>query len=237
MTTNTATKTAHASSTQDKASPLKTVYPLVLILMATYALAGTAALVWYAVEVPLSDKDVSNASWWYETLPIYKIFSSAMVQALLACVISLTLFTQIRQKRYLELAFLCVMLVSTFYATLPRSLIRMGVLTGTVKIGCYVETSLECQKMFGIAQTGQSRFVTLDLGNGKTQRTARAAQWYLQEISDLPTTPTRANIALISIPGGALMLALSNLDKVDLLQGRLDNQRAFLPRSAAAGQP
>ena len=199
---------------------------------------GAAVLAWYVGQVPLSEQDIKQLSWWYESTSVYRHHFTSMAGLVAISVLLVTFWcAAIERKAFRKPVIgLTIAIFAVLFASSERAVIRMGLLTGTIKIGCYVKTSLECQQMLGTATTGQSRFASEQDMTEQTTPT-RHATWYTDAASELPSAPSSENIRLTSIPGGALIQALAHIGKVKQLQEIVTDQRAALRPPAAKSQP
>lgn len=82
--------------------------------------------------------------------------------------------------------------------------VRLGVLEGTVKIGCYVESSAECLQQLGVEHSGKpSRYMP----EGTSYEPWRWSDWYRNERAKVVSTETERRAQLTTLPGATVLLA------------------------------
>lgn len=99
--------------------------------------------------------------------------------------------------------------------------VRLGVLEGTVKIGCYVETSAECSQQLGVEHKGkQSRYMP----EGTSYEPWRWSDWYRNERAKVVSAETERRAKLTTLPGATVLLAPIHVLDGARLERLLDKQ-------------
>lgn len=192
------------------------------ITLVLIALTGVASLVWFAYEVPITYKDISRSSWWFSTNPAYNhIANSFSAKAMLFLVV----ITALASRKVLGVITAAAILI-TFLANTPQAQLRMGILSGSIKIGCYVEHTFECQTMLGLPSTGK----TIHASVQPALSTKVYADWYMNAAQALPNKPSQLDIKPTSLPAGAVIQAIRYMIRIEDLQILISVQRAALSR-------
>ena len=135
-----------------------------------YTLACVIAYFWMSQKVPLSDEDIVNASWLTPRIG-HGFHGSFFGVILLGFAILHAIF---RSKAIAFVAALAAVVLIT--SSSESGQLRLGILDGQAKIGCFTYQALECRKMLNVSEEGaQSMYAQ----NGESfAKNEKYASWY-----------------------------------------------------------
>lgn len=183
----------------------------VLLWLLAIALSAT----WLAYQVPVTAADLAQASW----LPSYVTathFSGALAWAV-ACSLLLVGLALGITKQTIAPGLSAVVLACGVLLNSEQLMVRIGIATDTVKVGCFVSETKECRRMLGLPDNFPSRY----LEDGKE------APWYVAEREKV-VTARPVDIAQQSMPGWALLNAPRFVFDAPKINAKLKQQRAAL---------
>lgn len=184
------------------------------------AVAALSAM-WLAYQVPLTGDDLVSASW----LPSYTTathFSGFMAWAMGATMLLMGLGVGLAKQSILPVISTVLMLVGISLNS-EGLMVRIGIATDTVKIGCFVYETTECRVMLGLpAGKTQSRYGADGLDAG----------WY-QAAREKAITANPSDIALQSVPGWAFLQAPFYVTDTESIKQKVAQQRAALAQFKA----
>lgn len=207
------------------AKPMDTWTTIAGIVMASVCviwLAATAlSAMWLAYQVPLTGDDLVYASW----LPSYTTathFSGFMAWAMGATMLLMGLGMGLAKQSILPVIS-AVLMLGGLSLNSEELMVRIGIATDTVKIGCFVYETTECRVMLGLpAGKTQSRYGADGLNAG----------WY-QAARDKAITANPSDIALQSVPGWAFLQAPFYVTDTEYIKQKVAQQRAALAQFKA----
>ncbi|WP_454865434.1 hypothetical protein [Pseudomonas hormoni] len=218
--------TAVASKTPPTESKVGMAVAGLLFLSILYLVACVISGVWLALEIPVSETEMWDVS--FLSPRVGAQWHGMMVGGLMLVFALLQLV-----NRNLAMGALCVLFgCCVILGTSEVAALRQGLLTGDVRLGCYVYESLECHKMVDVA-VGDSKSIYREQGKSGLNGENYAA-WYAPKrarfvaalTSRLPST----------MPGVALLKSPFTLLQIDEVKARLSTQRQELARFRAAAQ-
>lgn len=187
-----------------------------------WLLVASLCAMWLAYQVPITDTDLAQASW----LPSYTTathFSGFMAWAMGFTVLLMGLGIAFAKQSLLpclaSAALLCGVSLNS-----EQLMVRIGIATDTIKVGCFVYEAKECRVMQGLpAMEAPSRYGDDGLN----------ADWYVTARQKAVTArPT--DVALQSIPGWAFLQAPLYVTDAPRIKAKLEQQRADLAALKAA---
>lgn len=99
--------------------------------------------------------------------------------------------------------------------------VRLGLLEGTVKLGCYVEQSTECMRQLGIVKEGSpSRYMP----EGTSYEAWQWSDWYRAERAKVVSPEMERKALLTTLPGATVILAPLHAFEGARLEQMLTNQ-------------
>jgi len=199
-----------------------------LFAAALWILVGFASLARLTLAAPLLPTDYSHASW----LGVWLGPVSFMAKALGAAALSVGLVAGIEKRSVVAAAVGVLMSSALMVGLSDAAVIRVGVLEGVVRIGCYVPQTSQCLSMLELPYDGApSRYTPT---GADAARYTQARTLVVSEQLDL-----RAR--WFSIPGMALFRAPLYWRSGPELKAALETQRAQVSEllsgpSSSAGQ-
>lgn len=193
-----------------------------LVVVGLWLLVAGLSAIWLAYQVPITDTDLAQASW----LPSYTTathFSGIMAWAMGFTVLLMGLGISFAKQSLLpclaSAALLCGVSLNS-----EQLMVRIGIATDTIKVGCFVYEAKECRVMQGLpAMEAPSRYGEDGLN----------ADWYVTARQKAVTArPT--DVALQSIPGWAYLQAPLYVTDAPRIKAKLEQQRADLAALTAA---
>lgn len=143
---------------------------LVFFGFIAYSLVCLIAYFWISHKVPLSDEDLANASWLTPRLGLeFHGFFFGVI--LLGFAIIQAIFHS--KARAVVAALVAIVLITS---SSESGHLRLGILDGQAKIGCFTYQALECRKMLNVSEEGaQSVYAQ----NGESfAKNEKYASWY-----------------------------------------------------------
>lgn len=190
-----------------------------------WVVAGYVSLGVLAHAAPLSEADLKAASWLSSQTTALHFTTGPMAKFVVCAFLGIAL---------LALLFLRnpVPLIGAFAASAcicalnEEAAMRVGVLDGVVRIGCYVPGSAECLKQAGLPAESAPSIYEAPGG--------LKAAWYQQERRKVVSSQQEVLAGWHSVPGGALLRAPLHLTSGELLKDLLATQRKELDAFKAA---
>jgi hypothetical protein len=136
-----------------------------------YTLVCLIAYFWISQKVPLSDEDLANASWLTPRLGLgFHGFFFGVI--LLGFAIIQAIFHS--KARALFAALIAIVLITS---SSESGHLRLGILDGQAKIGCFTYQALECRKMLNLSEEGAQSIYVQNVGS--FAKNEQYAGWYL----------------------------------------------------------
>lgn len=193
---------------------------MVSVCVLWLAVAAVSAM-WLAYQVPLTGDDLVSASW----LPSYTTathFSGFMAWAMGATMLLMGLAIALAKQSLLPVIS-SVLILGGLSLNSEELMVRIGIATDTVKIGCFVYETTECRVMLGLpAGKTQSRYGSDGLNT----------DWY-QAAREKAITANPSDIALQSVPGWAFLQAPFYVTDTEALRQKVAQQRSALAQLKA----
>lgn len=207
------------------------VFLIAVALVVVWVLAGLVSLGLLAYSVPLLDSDLQNASWLGSPSSALHFTKGYVVFALFFTYVgtglAISLVSGVRSPIVAGL----LMAMALFVGGGERATVRVGILDGTIRIGCYVPESLECKQMLGLPQEGaQSLYKSTD-------STAEWAPWYAAKRAALESEDLSFRKTFYVQPCGALLRAPLYLGSADTLKELVIKQRQEVADLKKAATP
>lgn len=239
--------TADTPATEHKASRTETLVlaagGALMLLLSLWLLTGVVAQVWLAWLVPLSAQDLAHASWLSSPTTALHfttgfpavVFCTAL--ALMALVISAA------KGSVAPLVPAALVIASVLVGSNEAAVARIGILEGTVRIGCYVPETSECRGMLGLPAQASAPSQYAHPGGPLT---TSEAPWYLAQRKAVVSPALESRAAWMSVPGRALWVAPLYFAQAPRLRRLVTQQRADVlrmqteaaePPAASATQP
>lgn len=187
-------------------------------LVVVYLLACILAFLALSLVVPVDQKDLADASW----LVTPPAFGAIGFWACTSFGVFALLHVFIQNLGHAIL--LGTIAACCALATSESAALRLGVLQGDARIGCYTYESLECRKMLKLPIEDARSIYIADRNDASVGH--QFADWYAEQRVAF-NTKIRSSIPS-TIPGVALLNAPWTLLKTDELKNLLDSQRAEL---------
>jgi len=188
--------------------------PVVAVIWFMVCLFSTA---WLAYHVPLTEQDLQWASWLisYSTATHFGHGYLAMAMAVAAVLMGLAM--AVARRTPIPLIAGLLMAGSLYVVSIEGTVVRVGLLAGHIKIGCYVYEMRECHDMFGLDSTGlRSRYAARSGHPGAGEDAA----WYVKQRGDISAN------SLFVLPGAAFLVTPFYLTQTDAINAMLEAQRA-----------
>jgi hypothetical protein len=193
--------------------------------LGAWLLLALLAQLGLSLQVPVSDRDLRDASW---IVPYSTVMLPTRFQTVLAGLgASLLLIAAVLWRRQRANAvFVCLIGTSLLVAPSPAHMLRMGVASGTARVGCYVYAMRECREMLGLA-VGDTRSRYPVRG---VEPAGDYAGWYRLSFALLhPRRPELADL-VSTLPGGYFMLGPRHAFDAQSINHALSSQREELER-------
>lgn len=196
------------------------VFLLVAVVFAfAWVLAGLVSLGILTYSVPLLASDLKQASWLGSPSSALHLTSGYLGVAFLFVFSSLGVGIAVAKKNACPALVAVLIGLCLFVGGSEESAVRIGVLDGTVRIGCYVPESLECKRMLGLpAENALSMFKNAD-------NSSEWASWYAEKRAVLQSEKLSFRSLFYITPSGALLRAPLYLGSADELRELLEKQR------------
>lgn len=115
----------------------------------TWLLLALLSQAWLSWRVPVLPSDLQDASWIVPySRVMFPVRASSTMMGLGVCSVALAACVWRRQRNGAVLSL--VMALAVLAAASPAHVLRMGVATGTARVGCYVYAMRECGQMLKI---------------------------------------------------------------------------------------
>lgn len=195
----------------------------VFLLAFLYLLACLASSIYLTVQVPISDTDAKLVSFLAPRLGLqyHGLFLGGMIGLL-----GLGQLLSLRVSGLIP----AVLGLCAIFATSETTALRLGILNGDMKVGCFSYESAECRKMLGLPE-GDAKSI---YRNGKDSgENAGWADWYATERASMESKVTGALPS--TFPGVAFLQApIIATSRLDDLKERLQAQKAEIEAYVAA---
>ncbi|MBV7542226.1 hypothetical protein [Acidovorax sp. sic0104] len=201
---------------------------------ASLSLAVVALLnaAWLSFHVPLTESDFAQASWLGSPAWALHPSTSVLGVAVAAGAVLVGVALWVRHRLLTPLAVALTAVAVTQFGMSEAAVARVGLLDGTVRIGCFVPEARECREMLRLEVSGaRSRYP--DAGTPADRRGNLNDTWYDARLEAEVPMSVRALIPYYIYPGAALIRSLAHLGKADELRGVVEAQRAQLRRMHA----
>jgi len=167
---------------------MKPLMNVTVILVLLYTVFCAVMNIYVAYMIPVSFFDLENSSWLFSYSMVTRFTSGSLGVALasLLIIIGFSLCLLVRDIRSFIIG-LCICLMA-YFATSELHAARLGYINNMVKIGCYVEDTVECNRMLGVPFKGKMSMYT-DTGEKST--------WYVGVAPKLTTIETLYSLPLV----------------------------------------
>lgn len=189
--------------------------------------ACLASVLWLAHRMPLAPQDLAHASW-LNSYTTATHFSGVLGTAMCAVLVLMGVSIAVAKRTPVPMLAALLVAAAGNMVTDEGHYVRIGILAGHIKIGCFVEEMRECHEMLGLDSKGlPSRYEASGLD----------ARWYVDKRARIDWNP------MYSMPGSAFLAAPLYAHRADELERKLNAQRAELAahlerhRAAAAREP
>lgn len=215
------------SSPSGQVTTRKAIASLLLLALFGWFMAAAMQHLWMTYQVPITVEDLQDASW----LGIPAITGTygtptwAMPVVLLVAGSALCYFARL-PKTFLMPVLLAsiVMLVGGGHA----SNLRIGILAGTIKIGCFVDTA-ECRAMLGLPeQDAPARMFKVD--------STAPTDWYRTQRAKVVPDSSVHLAQVLSLPSASFFIAPLYIGETGRLKAMVAEQRRELATMRAAAQ-
>lgn len=202
----------------------------VALSISFWVLLGILSCGWLAFNVPLTAQDLDNASWLGSPTTALHFTTGPMAYLLGSALILTGIATSMASGTPIPSFLAGVIVCAAAIGGSHESVVRIGLLDGTVKLGCYVEKSKECLDMLKLGSTAApSRWDLKGRGPAHPH-----SEWYAQELDKVVSPAVKARVIWTAIPGGAVLRAPVHLLKAQKLQSLVKEQRKQLAAFKAA---
>lgn len=184
--------------------------------------AGLIASVVLAVQAPVSREDLHLSSWLgSKSLALHWTTGTMGTLTLMVVLIS-GLGMASAKSKVMPAVIALVVAAAGWIGLSEEAYVRMGVLQGTVRIGCFVPEMAECRQQLGLSGKGlPSRYEPLGSGT----QAGRWSAWYREERAKVVGAELEARAKWQSMPGVPLLLApLHVLDGGEIQQLMADQK-------------
>lgn len=218
-----------AARDQEKLTTGKIIASVFLLALFTWFMAAALQHLWMTYQVHITVEDLQDASW----LGIPAITGTfgtptwAMPALLLVAGPALCYFARLPKSFLMPVVLgAIVMLVGGGHA----SNLRIGILAGTIKIGCFVETT-ECRDMLGLPEDDPAHTMFKLASNNP-------ARWYRTERAKVVPDSKVYLAQLLSMPSASFFAAPLYIGDTERLKELVLEQRQQVAamRAAAAQQ-
>jgi len=192
--------------------------------LALMALAGLTVLGYLAWQVPLTAEDLRHASWLSSPTTALHFSTGPMGYAFTGIAVLMGLAVSLSKQTPLPAVVGGCMALALQLGMREASVVRIGVLEGTVRIGCYVPQTAECRAMLGLPPDPAIR--SMYPSRGEPASAFGAAPWYVQARKAVVSLEQEKRAAWSSIPGMAVLRAWRYGGSAPRLQALLAEQRA-----------
>lgn len=183
-----------------------------------WAIAGMVSLSWLAYSVPLLDSDIAHATVLESKLTILTFVAVVLSGAALFGTVIGTGHLSNKLKTNVPLMLGAILCAGMFASHNSTSSMQIGLLDGTVRIGCFVPESLECREKLELSTEG-ARY---GLGpNGVID----AEPWFLEKQANSASPSAYSHQIFQRFIGGVLIRAPLYLGSADELRELLEKQR------------
>jgi hypothetical protein len=202
------------------------------VVAAFWILVCTLSALWLYRTAPLTAADLQMASWLSHpntALRFQGVFAFGM--GITALIIATVL--AIPRKSPVPI-FAAMVLGLAFWSGGHVHTVRVGLLEGHIKLGCYVEGSRECRSMLGLPVDGAASRYAVD---PEEPDGGDDAVWYTEQLTKVVSPELAQRAALHSMPAVSFLLAPFYAGRADELNTLLARQRAEVAAMKAAPAP
>lgn len=205
----------------------KAVVTLLLMAIPLSLVACSACSVALSYVIPISQSDLDNSSW----LGFSPMGFSHLLKGMGAVFIFMLVMNAIVQ-RFSAALVSCVVAMFLFGASSTGTSLRLGVLQGDARVGCFAYQSLECRKMLGAPIDGAESIYAANTNGGGEDR---YAPWY-QAVRASIKSQLRSSTPS-AIPGIQFIKSPWILAHASEINAKLDEQRASLKVARSTSAP
>lgn len=218
MKNNMTTESRNAIGQESKANYTKgeKILLVIFVLLVTWLLVCTVSAFWLDLHVPVSKQDLAYASW-RDSYSTQMFLGGAMRIGLIVLTVTMALGIAIVKQSGKVLLLGILAASAVFQAGSEVTIVRVGIDTGAIKIGCFVYESKECHDMLGIRSNSAPSIYA-----SETQRSHGHvyADWYVEAL------PSHASSFIDLIPGGYLLRTPFLIGRESELRDKIKTQRA-----------
>lgn len=184
-----------------------------ILVIAWIGLCAISVL-YLGYRVPLNELDLAKASW--ITSPTDASYLRGVLGAVFVLVGSMLALAGLISRSWTAAAVGLIVAAGAHFGTDMTHTVRMGLLNGNIKIGCYVWEMRECHEMLGLDTSSlPSRYAV----KGVVEPGGLYAPWYQKRLDNLEWN------RWYSWPPTAFLVAPLHIGDVDRLQALLRDQR------------
>lgn len=205
-------------------SALMWLFIVVGVIGVMYFLACIGSTLWISVQGAITQEDIKNSSWLSSPTTVLH-FSGFMGSALSVAAVLIGSAIAVVRKSLIPLVtsvVFCSLLQSAFSSQLVYS---SGIYNGTIKVGCYVWESKDCQELLGYPKE-KGTFSKYNKDN-----TAEITPEYLTAFESLPGKPSSSVIAVSSMPGAYFLMSPFTAYHFKEIEHKLQEQRKVFEKN------
>lgn len=183
-----------------------------------WAIAGMVSLAWLAYSVPILDSDITHATLLEGKLTIWTFVAIVGSGAVLFGTVIGACHLSNKLKTNVPVVLGVILCAGMFAGHNQTSTTQIGLLDGTVRIGCFVSESLECKEKLGLPTEGASSGLV-------AKGTLAAEPWFLAKQANSASPGASSRLIFHRFLGGILLRAPLYLGSADGLRELLEKQR------------
>ena len=208
---------------------LALVGPLML-----WGLVGVCAQAWLAWNVPLTAQDLKYASWLGSpSLALH--FTTGLANLLSVTLLAMATVIAVLRRTAIP-AFMAIFFVLAGQLGMgDAAVVRMGVLDGTVKVGCYVPETRECRNMLGLSVDSHAPSMYPSTEEAVAHPNEAWSAWYRDARAKVVSTNLEHRALWTDIPGAVILEAPLHLGEAARLRRLLAAQRAEVAKMQKEG--
>jgi hypothetical protein len=197
-----------------------------LVIIALWVVLGIVTQFWLGIRVPLTDADVSSASWLGSPTTALHFSTGPMAYAVTTALCFMGVAEVILRRNWFSLIFALLLSSAAWVGASETAVMRIGILDDTIKLGCFVETSAECRDMLGLPKSGA---VSMYAGaDHRMEHSGMHAAWYIRARDAMVSQSQENRSIWTTMPGLAIIRAPVYLFDADTLQNKVLFQRKQL---------
>lgn len=220
-----------------KVSWEKYVAMALILPIACWLLTGVGVTWWFALQVPVTALDIAHSSWLGSPTTALHFTAGPVGIAFTALFFCLGMFIAIcRCQPVHGIVFILASVVMDTSLT-NESFVRIGLLNGGIKIGCYVPEMRECREQLGMPADGA---ISRRASPAEAKSGMGYSQQYLTARGKVVSLEQENAGVFLSLPVSPIVLAPLYLGQTEKLKQILETQRAdvaAMQKAAASEVP